>query len=62
MESEIIKLLKNIEKRLELIEQHLGIVKEDCSKMGNHIVLVAILSETCIIITVCFILHMLKCV
>jgi archaellum component FlaC len=37
MEPEIIELLKNIEKRLEVIEQHLGIVKEDCSKMGNHI-------------------------
>ena len=37
MESEIIEILKNIEKRLETIEEHLGIVKEDCSKMGKHI-------------------------
>ena len=44
MESEIINILKNIEKKLEIveerltvIEEHLGIVKEDCSKMGKHI-------------------------
>jgi hypothetical protein len=37
MESEIIEVLKNIEKRLETIEEHLGIVKKDCSKMGKHI-------------------------
>jgi len=37
MDSEDIEILKNIEKRLEIIEVHLGIVKEDCSKMGNHI-------------------------
>ena len=37
MESEILELLKNIEKRLGVIEEHLGIVKQDCSKMGDHI-------------------------
>ena len=42
MESEIIEILKNIEKRLEVIEKHLGIVKEDCKKMGNHIEFVEI--------------------
>jgi len=33
----LLETLKNIEKRLETIERHLGIVKEDCSKMGKHI-------------------------
>ena len=44
MESEIINILKNIEKKIDIVEQrltvieeHLGIVKEDCSKMGKHI-------------------------
>jgi hypothetical protein len=44
MNSEIITILKQIEKRLESIEKrmdqidnHLGIVKQDCSKMGEHI-------------------------
>ena len=37
MDPEILEILKNIEKRLKTIEEHLGIVKEDCSKMGKHI-------------------------
>jgi len=34
---EVITILKGIEKRLDTIENHLGIVKTDCSKMGEHI-------------------------
>ena len=32
-----LELLQRIEKRLESIEDHLGIMKKDCSKMGEHI-------------------------
>ena len=35
--NETIEILKSIEKRLDVIENHLGIVKTDCSKMGEHI-------------------------
>ena len=34
---EVLLILKGIEKRLDVIENHLGIVKTDCSKMGEHI-------------------------
>jgi len=37
MNEDIITTLNKIEKRLESIEQHLGIVKQDCEKMGKHI-------------------------
>jgi hypothetical protein len=35
--NETIQILKSIEKRLDVIENHLGIVKTDCSKMSEHI-------------------------
>jgi hypothetical protein len=35
--NETIEILRNIEKRLGIIENHLGIVKKDCSKMSGHI-------------------------
>ena len=34
---EVVSILKSMEKRLDIIENHLGIVKTDCSKMGEHI-------------------------
>ena len=34
---EVVSILKSMEKRLDVIENHLGIVKTDCSKMGEHI-------------------------
>jgi hypothetical protein len=34
---EVVTILKGIEKRLDTIENHLGIVKKDCSKMSGHI-------------------------
>ena len=34
---ETIEILRSIEKRLDVIENVLGIVKTDCSKMGQHI-------------------------
>ena len=44
MNEELLSILKDIqlkiqkiENRLNTIEEHLGIVKEDCSKMGEHI-------------------------
>ena len=37
---EIIQLLKNIEKRLDSIEEHIGIVGKDCSKINDHITFV----------------------
>jgi len=44
MNEDILKKLDSIEKilvqvnnRLDQIDNHLGIVKEDCSKMGDHI-------------------------
>ena len=34
---QVLESLQSIEKRLTAIEEHLGIMKEDCSKMGKHI-------------------------